>query len=151
MKPSVLTSSKAGFTLIEVLGALTIFAIGILAVASMQISAINGNATANRLTTALTSAMDRVETLMALPYGNADLAGAAAPGTAHAPAAGDDGVDNDGDGSIDEVGETAGLLTITWTVVETAGENFKTVTVRANWTDRGTAKTATVDFVKADI
>jgi type IV pilus assembly protein PilV len=140
-----------GFTLIEVLGALTIFAIGILAVASMQISAINGNATANRLTTALTSVTDRVETLMAAPYTNADLDGTAAPGTVHTPDAGADGVDNDGDGTIDEAGETNALLGVTWTVVETAGENFKAVTVRANWTDRGAAKSATLDFIKADI
>lgn len=39
-----------GFTLVELLIALTVFAIGLLALASMQITAIRANSSANRLT-----------------------------------------------------------------------------------------------------
>jgi len=57
-----------GFTLIEVLIAITIFAVGLLAVAAMQISAINVNSTAGQITTRITWAQDKLEELMALPY-----------------------------------------------------------------------------------
>lgn len=64
---------EAGFTLIEVLIALTIFAVGMLAVASMQLSAITVNARANRLTQRTTYAQAKIEELVALPYTNSNL------------------------------------------------------------------------------
>ena len=57
-----------GFSIIEVLFALSFFAIGILAVSTLAISAINSNASARRLTDATTLAEDRLEKLAALPY-----------------------------------------------------------------------------------
>ena len=42
--------NQEGFTLIEILIAVTIFAIGMLAVGSMQVSGIRGNATAQGIT-----------------------------------------------------------------------------------------------------
>ena len=57
-----------GYSLIEVLMAISILAVGMLAVASMQTSSIMVNATANHVTTRTTWAQDRIETLMALPY-----------------------------------------------------------------------------------
>ena len=57
-----------GFTLIEVLVAITIFAVGLLAVAAMQTSAIKMNSTSGKLTNLSTSAMDQIEKLSALPY-----------------------------------------------------------------------------------
>lgn len=43
-------TDKAGFTLIEVLIAITIFAIGLLALAGMQVTGIRTNATASEIT-----------------------------------------------------------------------------------------------------
>jgi type IV pilus assembly protein PilV len=60
-----LRGQSAGFTLIEVLIAISLLAVGMLAVASMQVSAITGNAHANRITEATTLAQDRLEELMA--------------------------------------------------------------------------------------
>jgi len=57
-----------GFTLIEVLIAVTIFAIGLLAIAAMQTSAIRMNSTGNQLTELSTLGIDRLENLMSLPY-----------------------------------------------------------------------------------
>ena len=57
-----------GFTLLEVLIALTIFAVGLLAVAALQTSAIKMNSTSNKLTNLSTLAMDQIEKLSALPY-----------------------------------------------------------------------------------
>ena len=62
-----------GYTLIEVLIAMSIFAVGFLAVASMQIMSITQNANARMQTEATTKAVDRLERLMALPYDHKDL------------------------------------------------------------------------------
>lgn len=59
---------EKGFTLIEILIAITILSVGMLALASLQASGIRVNATANRMTTRATWAQDRIEKLMAIPY-----------------------------------------------------------------------------------
>ena len=64
---------EGGFTLIEVLFAIAILSFGLLAVAKMQGSAIQGNFFAGGKTEAITWAQDRMETLMALPYTDAEL------------------------------------------------------------------------------
>jgi len=60
-----------GFTLIEVLIAVAIFSIGILAVGTMQLRSTGGNTNARIGTEASVWAQDRVETLMLLPYTDA--------------------------------------------------------------------------------
>ena len=63
-KTSIKKAQKSqGFTLIEVLIAVTIFAIGLLAVATLQISAINNNATGNFTTQATMLAEAHLENL----------------------------------------------------------------------------------------
>ena len=57
-----------GYTLIEVLIALTIFAVGLLALAGMQTAAVRMNSTADKLTNLSTWGMDKIEELSALPY-----------------------------------------------------------------------------------
>jgi prepilin-type N-terminal cleavage/methylation domain-containing protein len=65
---------EAGFTMLEVLAAIAILCFGLLAVASMQTGAIQGNYTGRLQTEATTWAQDRLEKLLALPYGHVDLA-----------------------------------------------------------------------------
>ena len=62
-----------GFTLIEVLIAMAIFAIGILAIAGLQIRSINSNAAARMQSEATTVAVDVMERLMSLPYDHSEL------------------------------------------------------------------------------
>ncbi len=57
----------------EVIFAIFVLAFGLLAVASMQSSAIRGNLFGAGKTEALTWGQDTIEGLMALPYNNADL------------------------------------------------------------------------------
>ena len=64
----------AGFTLIEVVIAMAIFAIGFLAIANMQIGSINRNASARWATEAGHWAQDQAERLMNLEYNDANLA-----------------------------------------------------------------------------
>ena len=70
---------EGGLTLIEVLISLTIFAVGMLAVAGMQISAIRMNSTAGKLSNLSTWGMDKIEELSALPYSDPLLDSAVNP------------------------------------------------------------------------
>lgn len=65
--------SCTGFSLIEVLVAMAIFSIGILAVYSMQIYSIRGNTSARGITENITLASAKVEELLAQTYDHADL------------------------------------------------------------------------------
>ncbi len=71
-----------GFTLIEILIAMTIFAIGMLAIGAMQISAIRENAFSNDLTEASTIAQDQVELLISKDFSDPDLVDVNGDGTA---------------------------------------------------------------------
>ena len=64
---------KSGFTLIEVLIGLSILTVGILGVASMQISAIRGNNFSDSTTTALILAEQKMEDLLSKNYDDGDL------------------------------------------------------------------------------
>ncbi len=68
-----------GFTLIEVLVAITIFAIGLLALAGMQVTAIKGGATAQRVTAAVALADGIVENIQARDAGDAMFDSAVSP------------------------------------------------------------------------
>jgi len=65
-----MVSKKDGFSLIEVLIALTILAIGLLAIASLQVTSARGNFFSNSLMQATYVAQDRLEFLKNLPFGD---------------------------------------------------------------------------------
>jgi len=96
-----------GYTLIEVLIAVTIFAVGLLAVAGMQTSAIRMNSTAGTLTNLSTWGMDKIEELSALRYSHPLLDSAGNPHQ-----------------------ERLGDYTISWTVIDNNPmTNTKNITV----------------------
>ena len=140
--------NEQGFSLIEVLIAISIFSIGILAIASMQTTSIDSSSSAMVQTEVASWASDRIETLMALPYDDAALE----PGTyGSAVSTATDGIDNDWDGIIDEIGETGTRNTITWTIQEDIPiNNTKTITVTVTSTREG-GKTVTLEMTKVDI
>jgi len=65
---------KEGFSLIEVLIALIFLAIGVLAIASLQVTSVRGNFFSNNLMQATYVAQDRLEFLQNLPYDSSRLA-----------------------------------------------------------------------------
>jgi len=112
-----------GFTLLEVIVAISILMFGILAVASMQSASIQGNDYSISLTEGTTIAADRVERMVRLPYTHADLAPTSGtPRTA-----------------------TVNNYTVSWTVTD----NFpitdtKTVMLTVTWTEHGNTKSITL-------
>ena len=94
---------ERGFTLLEVLGAILIFAFGVLALSRTQIAAISTNSSANDLTEATRIAQSNIELLMNLPYNDAsalrDLNGDSTGQDGNS-----NGIDNDDEGlSVDGV------------------------------------------------
>lgn len=85
----------AGFTMIEVMVAMAIFAVGILAVFSMQIRAINQNAAARMQTEATCLAAQHLELLKTVPFDH-DLLSA--------------------DGDLNPHQAATGAFTLQWTV-----------------------------------
>lgn len=69
---------ERGFTLIEVMVAVLLLALGLSALAAMQITAVTINARANGMTRLVTMAQGRLELLLALPYNHPHLLDTAA-------------------------------------------------------------------------
>lgn len=61
--------NKKGFSLLEILVAITLLSIGLLGMASLTIGIIQGNTSGNRVTTATTLAQDKMEDIKRLGYG----------------------------------------------------------------------------------
>lgn len=123
-----------GFTLIEVLVAITIFAVGLLAVAAMQNSAILMNSTAGKITNLSTWGMDKIEELSAMPYTDPWLQAAGNP------------PGNDSAGNTHR--EVSGDYTISWTVIDNNPlPNTKNISV----TVTGRGKRAVISFLKPNV
>jgi type IV pilus assembly protein PilV len=126
-----------GFTLIEVLIAITIFAVGLLAIAAMQASAIRVNSTAGQITTRMTWAQDKLEELMALPYSDPWIEDLGDPPS---------GTDTAGNAHQETTPD--GIYTISWTVTDdTPISSTKLITV----TVTGRGKVTQVSYVKPSI
>jgi type IV pilus modification protein PilV len=67
------STDRKGFALIEVLMAMVIFTVGILALAGLQITTINGNAAARMQTEATAIGARIAERLRSLPFDHDDL------------------------------------------------------------------------------
>jgi type IV pilus assembly protein PilV len=119
---------EKGLTLLEVLVAMVVLSLGLLALAKMQITAIQVNAISGRLSQGTAIAQDKVEQLMALPYADANL-----EVTTHTET------------------RPAGY-TITWQVAQDAlAVGVKTINLTVTWSNRGRPKTFSLAFFKESV
>jgi prepilin-type N-terminal cleavage/methylation domain-containing protein len=123
--------NEAGFTLLEVIAAVSILTVGLLAVASMQTAAIQGNDKAYRVTEAATWAQNRIETLVGLPYNDPLLD----PGT----------------GKADPTPPTPNGYSITYNVDDGPVVNTKRITVFAVRQDRGVTRVRRLTSIKSNL
>jgi prepilin-type N-terminal cleavage/methylation domain-containing protein len=145
-RPQTERKNEKGFTLIEVIVAIAILSFGILAIASMQVSSMRGNAFAAATTEGATWAGDQVEKLANLPWDDALIQDADGDGAAGLD---DIGFDDDPGTQADaDHGVTQGGYTIQWNVVDNAViNNTKTISVIVTWTYRSDQKRVTVQRV----
>jgi type IV pilus assembly protein PilV len=117
---------EKGFTIIEIMIVIGIFSIGILAVASMQVSAFQGNRSATLRTIAITLASEQMENLVSQNYGT--IAGSTNPNT----------VDN---------------FDISWVVTNSTSPSptTKTIVVTVTWTDRGETRNVNLNHIIAKL
>ena len=116
---------ERGFTLIEVLIGLIILAIGILAVAGMQITSIRGTSFSNSLTQASVIAQDRLEFIKSLPLNDARL---------------DTGTYNDP--------PDIGIFTRIYQATRNANPNFVNIIYTVSWLEKGMTHTVSFRTIK---
>lgn len=139
-------TAQQGFSLIEVVIAIALLTIGILAAGSMQLGALRGNFQAKRLSQAVAGNADRLEQLMALPFDDPLLR--RRPGRANNIAA----LDNtDSAPDLADHSRTIGRnMTAFWNIADDyplVGCKTIRVIVRRDDLD-GAARTTSMDFIR---
>ena len=127
---------EKGFTLLEVVVAMSILTFGLLGVASMQTTSMRTNFVADRLTEGTIWAQDKLEELMALPNTDSDL--------------------SDGSHGPQTVFSANNTYTLEWDVVDNVDpgspvNNAKLITVRATWQDKGVTKSTQLDCIRSQL
>jgi len=129
-----------GFTLLEVIIALAIFSVGIMAVASLQVSSTNGDTRARLATEAATAAHDQAEKLLSMNYDpdspTVEFFDTLQSGYQNFP------TDRE---------TTVGIYTVDWIVEQLADPEITRavrITVRAEWEYFGANKSYELEFVK---
>jgi len=127
MIKSIQPEGNKGFTLIEILVTIAIFAIGVLAVASMQYWSVRNTASGNTMTIAANLARAQMETLKNLPLSHADLA----VGTHLDP---NDPKTWNPINPIDAEGKAGGVFTRTWVISAVPGLTLsRQIEVTVKW------------------
>jgi type IV pilus assembly protein PilV len=116
---------KKGFTLIEVLIGLIILAIGILAIAGMQITSLVGTSFSNNLTQASVLAQDRLEFLKGLPLDDVRLNTGIYPDPPN-----------------------IGVFTRSYAATRNPNPNFVTITYTVSWLEKGVTHTVSFRTIK---
>ncbi len=114
-----LASNQNGFSLIEILIAMAILALAMLAAASMQFGSIRNNASGNMVTQASMLAKAQMEVLK----NTADVTTLA------------DGIEN----NIDSNGQPGGIYNRSWTVAN-LGSTARRITVTVQWSRKGKSR-----------
>ena len=120
-----------GFSVIEIMISMAVFAIGVLAVAAMQVTSVSSNKSARVRSDAAVLAMDQMEYLKGLPFDHSDLA----PKDSESPH-----------------GVAVPGHQITWTVRDDDPvANTKTMVVTVRQNEGGMQRPVTVEGMRADL
>ncbi|NTV12369.1 MAG: hypothetical protein HGA96_00305 [Desulfobulbaceae bacterium] len=137
--------SEKGFSIIEILLGVSVFAIGLMGVLALLMSSVNSNAFASRLSEASFLGSSQLEALMRLPYGDAALLDTDADllvGLHH--------VDAEADGSRLNVSGNSTTYDVFWNNAEEQPvANSTTVCVTVVWFEKGERRQVSVAGVKA--
>jgi len=127
---SFLSRQSKGFTLIEVMIALVVLAVGLLALGAMQIVSIRANAFSSEMTYATMLAQSRLEELKNVPFTDTKLQPTAAPfGSPSHPLAAEEG-----DPWYEAQDSQGYKYTIAhWVEDNTPATDMRTITLRINW------------------
>jgi prepilin-type N-terminal cleavage/methylation domain-containing protein len=160
-------SSQSGFTLIEVIGAVMVFAFGILALYRSQIGSIENNSFANDITSASMLAQQKMEEFRNLHYDNPTNPGDLAwplndrIGDGTGNDTNKDGIDDTG--SANEFGlsktgaaadhtETSGRFTVSWNIaVDEPITGNKLIRVIVQWDEKDGTHSVSMDGIKVRI
>jgi len=152
---------QKGYTLLEVLIALGLLGFGLLAVSTMQVTAIKTNARASSMSQGTTLAQAKAEELMNLPYsalialdrdGDRDGTDQDADNDGVDDDGGNFGLDDTGDGADDSELNVNGRYSIYWNVaVNEPAANSARVRVIVTYTERGKDKRISLDFVQTNL
>lgn len=156
-KHGIMMNNK-GFTLVEVMVAITVLAVGMLAVTTMQVNSIGGNSVARTVTTASSFAAEQIENLMGLPFNHANLQdtntiggetveqGLSHPYTALPSSSAPDFAGRPPDG---QVTSPDGDYTVCWNIANNFPmPNTKTIRVIVISTGRGPQKIVPIDLIR---
>lgn len=124
-----------GFTLVELLVALVILSIGLLALAGLQVVVVKGNAGSKNLTSAVILAEAKIEELKSNGFGSLT-----------------NGNSQDPNNPVNEIGESGGIFTRSWVIADyLALADMKQITVTLTWTDSGGDHTISVTTVFSEV
>ncbi len=124
---------QKGLSLIEVMISIVVLSFGLLGVAAMQVTAIQVNSVANKITNSSTILQDKIETLMSLPFNHADLSDATDLGLCEEHI---------------EPSPPAGFAVV-WCVDADVNGTEKTIDLRATWLEATKTKSFTLSFVRS--
>lgn len=142
-----IAGNMSGFSLLEVIVAISLLLFGILAVATMQMTTIQGNAFAEGTTEATNLACDRIEKLIQLgmeDFNNSQLQDTDGDGDAGL---------NDATAGTADFSVTQGRYTILWNVSDNSLLNrTKTINVIVVWSERqGQIKSVSMQHVIPEV
>nr|HDO80263.1 prepilin-type N-terminal cleavage/methylation domain-containing protein [Candidatus Bathyarchaeota archaeon] len=131
LKVILISPNNRGFSLLEVMIAFVILAIGLLGLAALQVTAIRGNAFSSGMTFATMLAQQKLEELKGLPFTDQKLSPTAAyDGDPHHPL--DDEQNDPWYTAVDSRGIQYAVEH--WVEENTPAEDMRKITLRVNWT-----------------
>jgi type IV pilus assembly protein PilV len=144
--------NNRGFTLVEILVAITIFAIGLLAILRLQLTTIQGNAKAQAITEGTATAQGLIEDILRLDYSHPWLDDDDGDGTGQD--ADKNGTDDDGGNfGLDDIPADQEVPIGDYTchvnvAMDHPLDNAKTVNVIVTWQERGVSRSTSYMTVK---